>query len=149
MISIREKWHYFAVKNLSAFGDFFCLNCFHSFATENKLQLHKEAFENKDFCTVNIPSADTKILQFDQYQKSEKASFIIYTDLDVKQKRLMDAKNNPENQSSTKVSEHIPSGFSISTISLFRSIKNNHDVYRGKDCMRKFCELLREHTMKF
>ena len=88
MISIREKWHYFAVKNLSAFGDFFCLNCFHSFATENKLQLHKEAFENKDFCTVNIPSADTKILQFDQYQKSEKASFIIYTDLECKIEKI-------------------------------------------------------------
>ena len=24
----------------------------------------------------------------------------------------------------------------------------NHDVYRGKDCMKKFCESLREHAMK-
>ena len=23
-----------------------------------------------------------------------------------------------------------------------------HDVYRGKDCMKKFCESLREHAMK-
>ena len=28
----------------------------------------------------------------------------------------MDAKNNPENSSTTKVSEHILSGFSMSTI---------------------------------
>ena len=35
----------------------------------------------------------------------------------------------------------------MSTISSFRSIENNNDVYRGKDCMAKFCELLREHTM--
>ena len=41
---------------------FYCLNCFHSFATENKLELHKRACENKDFCNVNIPSDDTKIL---------------------------------------------------------------------------------------
>ena len=34
------------------------------------------------------------------------------------------------------------------TISSFRSIENNHDVYRGKDCMKKFCEFLREQTMK-
>ena len=34
------------------------------------------------------------------------------------------------------------------TISSFRSIENKHDVYRGKDCMKKFCEFLREHTMK-
>ena len=34
------------------------------------------------------------------------------------------------------------------TICSFRSIENKHDVYRGKDCMKKFCEFLREHVMK-
>ena len=33
-------------------------------------------------------------------------------------------------------------------ISSFRSIKNKHDIYRGKDCMRRLCESLREHAMK-
>ena len=37
-------------------------------------------------------------------------------------------KINPENSSTTKVREHIPSGFSMSTIYLFRSIENKHDV---------------------
>ena len=48
--------------------------------------------------------------------------------------------NNPENPSTIKVSEHIPSGFSMSTISSFRSIENKHNVYRVylKDCMEKF-----------
>ena len=59
-------------------GIFFC---FHSFATENKLELHKKACENKDFCNVNMPSDDTKILEF-QYQKSDKAPFIINADLE-------------------------------------------------------------------
>ena len=36
----------------------------------------------------------------------------------------------------------------MSTISSYRSIKNRHDVYRGKDCMNKFCKLLREQSMK-
>ena len=36
----------------------------------------------------------------------------------------------------------------MSTISSFRSIENKHDVYRGKDCMKKFCESLKEHAMK-
>ena len=34
------------------------------------------------------------------------------------------------------------------TISSFRSIANTHDVYRDKECMKKFCEFLRQHTMK-
>ena len=46
--------------------------------------------------------------------------------------------NNPENSSTTKVGKHIPSSFSMPTISSFKSIENKHDVYRGKDCMKKF-----------
>ena len=34
------------------------------------------------------------------------------------------------------------------TIYSFKSIKNKHDVYSDKDCMKKFCESLRKHTMK-
>ena len=60
----------------------------------------------------------------------------------------MDVKIDPENSSTTKVSEHIPSGFSMTTISSSRSVENKHDVYRGKDCLEKFCEFLREHAMK-
>ena len=51
-------------------------------------------------------------------------------------------KNNPENSFATKVSEHIPSVFSLSIISSFMSIENKHDVYRGKNCMITFCEYL-------
>ena len=35
----------------------------------------------------------------------------------------------------------------MSTISSFKSIENNHDVFRGKDCMKKICESLREQTI--
>ena len=34
------------------------------------------------------------------------------------------------------------------TVSSFKSIEHQHDVYRGKDCIKKFCEFLREHSMK-
>ena len=34
------------------------------------------------------------------------------------------------------------------SLSSFRSIENRHDVYRGKDSMKKFCESLRERAMK-
>ena len=90
-----------------------------------------------------MPSDDTKTLKFNQYQKSDKAPFIMYADLECIIQKSDGCKNNPENSSTTKVSEHVPSGFSMSTISSFRSIESEDDVYRGKDCMKKFCELLR------
>ena len=36
----------------------------------------------------------------------------------------------------------------MSAISSVRSIENKLDVYRGKDCMKKFCEFIREHATK-
>ena len=36
----------------------------------------------------------------------------------------------------------------MSTISLFKSIENNHDLYSGEDCIKKFSESLREHATK-
>ena len=38
--------------------------------------------------------------------------------------------------------------FPMSTIYSFKSIENILDVYRGKDCMRKFSESLREVVNK-
>ena len=47
-------------------------------------------------------------------------------------------KNNPENPLTINASEHIPSVFTMSTISSFRSIENKHVVYRDKNCMKIF-----------
>ena len=91
---------------------------------------------------------ETKILEFNQHEKSDKAPFIIYADLQCIIEKIDGCKNIPENSSTTKVSEHIPSSSSMSIISSFRSIESEHAVYRGKDCIKKFCESLREHAMK-
>ena len=36
----------------------------------------------------------------------------------------------------------------MSTASSFRNKETKHDLYRGKDCTKKVCEFLREHTTK-
>ena len=36
----------------------------------------------------------------------------------------------------------------MSTKSSFESKENRHDVYRGKDSMKKFCGYFREHAIK-
>ena len=65
-------------------------------------------------------SKDTKISEFHQCQKSDKALFIINTDCECFIEKIDGCKNNPESSSTTKVSKHIPSGFSISTVPPFR-----------------------------
>ena len=39
----------------------------------------------------------------------------------VEEKKIYECKNNPENSDTTKVSEHIPSVFSMPTISSFKT----------------------------
>ena len=103
---------------------------------QRKLEYHKEVCENKDCCIVITSSEDNKIIKFNQYEKSDRTPFIIQTVFEYMIEKIDECKNNPENSSTTKVSKHTPSGFSIATISSFRSIETKHDVYRGKGCMK-------------
>ena len=70
-----------------------------------------------------MPSEETKILEFNQYYKSDKAPFVIYVVLECIIKKIDECKNNPKNSFTTKVSKHIPSGFSICPISSLRNIE--------------------------
>ena len=60
--------------------------------------------KNTDFCNALMSSEDTKILEFNQYQKSDRAPLIIYADLEW----IDGCKNNPRNSSTTKVREYSP-----------------------------------------
>ena len=39
--------------------------------------------ENHDYCDVEMPNEDNKIIKYDQGEKSKKLTFIIYADLVV------------------------------------------------------------------
>ena len=59
-------------------------------------------------------------------------------DLEFLTENIAAHKNNPEHLSTIKVGEHqVLSGFSMSTISSFRSKENNFDVYRSKNCIKR------------
>ena len=95
-----------------------------------------------------MPPEDTEILEYDHNQKCDKAPFVIYAEymesvFECIREKINGYKNNPETSSTTKVRGHIPSGVSISATSSFRNVD-----CRAKDCMKSFCESLREHAMK-
>ena len=68
------------------------------------------------------------MLEFSQYQKPDKAPFIISEDLECLIEKTDGYKNNPKNSLITKVNDYIPSNFSMPTISSFKKIENKHDV---------------------
>ena len=88
------------------------------------------------------------MLKVNQNQKSDKALFITYEDLESLIEKIDGSKNNPEDSSKTKVDENIPPDFSMSIVFSFTIIENKHNVQRSKDCMKKLCEPLREHAVE-
>ena len=84
--------------------------------------MHKKVYENKDFCIVIMLFEDTTILEFNQYEKSDKAAFVNYADFECIIEKTDGCKTNPENSFTTKASKQEASGFSTSIICLFRSI---------------------------
>ena len=119
------------------------MNCLNSFKTENKLRSHEIVCKNKDFC--GIPSEKDKILEFNQYMKPDKIPYIIYADIESLIRKVDWWANNPQKSSTTKISEHIPCGYSMLKIGGFDYIKNIRTLYRGNDFMKNICPSLRGH----
>ena len=93
-----EKWRYIALKSVRAADGFntpirslsrlfrgittnnnidcYCLGCLHSFRTDNRL------CDNNDYCHVEIPTEDNKTLKYNHSEKSLKAPFTIYADIE-------------------------------------------------------------------
>ena len=107
---------------------------------------HEKAGKVKDFCKIVLPSEKNKRLKFNQYTKLDKMLYIIYADLEYLIKKIDECPNDPENSSTTKIGEHIPCGYLMSTIWGFDHIEDVHTLHHGKDCMKKFCSSLREHA---
>ena len=95
-----------------------------------------------------MPNEDNKILQYNHGEKSTRASFIIYADLESSLEKMCTCHNSLEKSSTTKINKHTPSGYSLFTHCAFNKAEYKLDYYRGGDCMKKFCKDLREHATK-
>ena len=147
-----KRWHYLSVKSLPALlrgitsnhdGDFYGLNCFHSYRTHNKLKKHERICNNHDYCRVDMPKEYEKI-KYLPGEKLLKVPFIIYVDSECLLKKVRSCQNNSENSYTEKNVKHKPSGHSRCSICSFDETKNRRYFYRGKDCIEKFCKGLKE-----
>ena len=85
-------------------------------------------------------------LKYKHGEKSMKVLFLIYADLKCLLEKISTCHNNLQKSSTTKINDNTPSGYSMFTHCQFDAIKN--ELYRGKDCMERFCKDLKEHATK-
>ena len=88
-----------------------------------------------------MPTEKKKILEFKQYTKSDKMSYVIYADIESLIRKKGGCVTNPQKYSTTKTGEHIPWGYLMWTISVFDHIEKI--VWK---IVRLFCDSLRERT---
>ena len=60
--------------------DFYCLNCLHSFRTDNAPKKHERLCDNNDYCRVEMPTQFNKTLKYNYGEKSLRTPFVIYAD---------------------------------------------------------------------
>ena len=103
MITDGNKWHHLAIINLSTLlakkssnhdGDFYCLKCFNSYTTKNKLKEHEEICNNHNGCHIQMPKWFEKILKYNPGEKLLRAPFAIYPDLDCLLEKEQSRENN-------------------------------------------------------
>ena len=58
-------------------GDFYCLNCFHSYGTKEKLKKHEKVCNDHDYSYVEMPNDNNNILKYNHGEKSLKTPFMI------------------------------------------------------------------------
>ena len=151
MITDKHKWHYVTIKCISDLfrditgknnGDYYCLNCFHSYRTEDKLKEHELICTNHDYCNLISPDENNKILQYKQGSYRLKMAHAIYVDFECLLVKHDSYSNNPYNSYSKNISTHVPSGYSICVVNEYKD--NYHTHYRGEDCMIKLSKKLIE-----
>ena len=148
----NNNWHYLTVNNISGLlrgiisnhnGDFYCLNCFHSYTTKKRLKKHERICKEHDFCFLKMPNEDKKILKY-----NSGVPHIIYADLECLLEKIHTCQNNKEKCYTEKKVKHLPSGYLLVTCCSYDKSKNERNYYRGKNCIEMFCEDLREQAMK-
>ena len=95
-----------------------------------------------------MPKEDDKILKHNHGEKSMRAPFVIYADLECLPEKINTCHNDPEKSSTTKINKHIVSGYSLFTCSSFDTKERKLDCYRREDSLKKFCKDLKEHITK-
>ena len=87
------------------YGDCYCINCLHYSRTENKPKEHENVCKDHGYCYVKMPNENNNIIKYNPGEKSMKAPFIIYSDLESLLKKMSTCHNIPKKSSTTKINK--------------------------------------------
>ena len=149
IISENKRKHYVAIKSLSRLlssentkhkgKEYFCMNCLQGFKEESSRDKHVGYCIDNESVKVEMPF-NNPIVQYSDGQFQFKVPFIMYADFESILELIQGPGNDLRISSTRGVNNHVLSGWWICSKFAYGNVKNPLKLYRGKDCIKKFCD---------
>ena len=147
IISENSRKHYVTIKSLSRLlsskntkhkgKEYFSKNCLQRFIEESSRDEHLDYCINNESVKAEMPYKKP-IVQYSDGQFQFKVPFIMYADFESMLEPIQSVGNNPMISSTRGINNHVSSGWCVR--SEFAYVENPLALYRGKDCVKKFCD---------
>ena len=147
--------HYTVIKSLSRLlsssnskhkhKQHFCTNCLQRFDQELSRDRHRVYCQDNETIRVEMPQKGSKI-EFSDGQNQFEVPFIMYTDFESILEPVQGPNPEPTGPYTLEVTKHSPSAWCVYSKFPYREVKDPLKHYRGKDCLEKFCDYIRQEA---
>ena len=148
--------HYNAIKSLSRLltsrntkhkcKQYFCNNCLQGFTQESSRDGHYSYFIDNEMVRVEMPSKGSTV-EFYDGQNQFRVPFMMYEDFEMILEPIQErVPGDPNEPYTTKVNQHIPSGWCVYSKFAYGEVDDPLKLYRGEDCVEKFCDYIKQEV---
>ena len=99
-----------------------------------------KAYNDHDYCHVEMPNEYNKTLEYNHGEKSLKVPFYIPFNTELILPKMNSSENNLEKSYTDRKAKNILSGYACNLICSFDATKNKHDFGRGEDSIESLCK---------
>ena len=129
--------------------EYFCMNCLQGFKEESSKDEHMRYCLDNETVKVEMPHKKP-IVEFCNGQYQFKVPFIMYADFEsllepIRRSpgpcgAIQEPSKDPSGPLTIITKNHIPSGWCVYSEFAYGKVKNPLTLYRGKNCVKKFCD---------
>ena len=106
---------------------------------------HRVYCEDNETIKIDMPREGSKV-SFCNGQNQFKVPFVMYEDFESILEPIQDPNPDPKESDTSEVTKHSPSGWCVYSKFAYREVKDPLKLYRGKDCLEKFCDYIRKEA---
>ena len=148
LISESNRKHCVAIKSLSRLlwsqntkhkeKEYYCMNCLQGLKEEASRNEHIGYCKDNELVRIEMPHK-VQIVEYSYEQFQFKIPFIRYADFESILEPISGPGNDLRISTTRDINVHIPPGWCIHSEFAYGKVKDPLALYRGKDCIQKFC----------